>query len=214
VTQDTQTGYAVAHLDDIERSGQGEWIPIRRHFGIEAFGVNAWSNSGEGKQLVVDHDEKDLGHEELYVVVSGRALFTVGGEEIDAPAGTIVFVRDPETRREAKSLAADTTILTVGAKAGVAFTPSAWEENVVIFPLFSAGEYAEAKRRLEDAIPRYSGSTGLVYNLACAEARLGERDAAIGHLLEAVAKSPQFAEYAATDPDLESIRDDERFPKA
>jgi hypothetical protein len=215
VTQDTQVGYAVAHLDQIERAGAtGEWIPIRRHFGIEAFGVNAWSNSGEGEQLVTEHDEKQLGHEELYVVVSGRALFTVGGEEIDAPAGTIVFVRDPETRRAAKSMAADTTILTVGAKPGEAFTPSPWEENADIFPLFSQGEYGEAKRRLEAAVAKHPEAAGLIYNLACAEARLGETDAAIGHLLKACETSAQFAEYAQTDPDLESIREDERFPKA
>ena len=32
-------------------------------------------------------------------MMTGHAIFTVDGEEIDAPAGTIVFVRDPALLR-------------------------------------------------------------------------------------------------------------------
>jgi hypothetical protein len=67
------------------------------------------------------------GHEELYVVLRGRARFTVGGDELDAPAGTLVFVVDPQLTREAVATAPDTAVLTVGAARGVAFEPSPWE---------------------------------------------------------------------------------------
>lgn len=209
--------WATARLDEIERSGaRKEWIPIRRHFGIASFGVNAWSGA-EGEELVGEHDEVPSGHEELYVVVEGHATFVVDGEEVDAPAGTIVFVRDPATRRGARAAAGGATILTAGAKPGEAYRPMPWEINSEIFPLFDKGEYAEVKRQLEEAMPRYegSGSEGvLLYNLACAEARLGEKDAAIGHLTQAVGLEDRFAEYARDDEDLAEIRDDPRFPAA
>ena len=47
---------------------------------------------------------------------------------------------------------------------------------------------------------------------ACAEARLGEREPALAHLTEAVGIAPRFAELAAADDDLASLRDDPRFP--
>ena len=61
------------------------------------------------------------------MVVSGAARFTVDGEDVDAPAGTLVFVSDPELTREAVATAPDTTVLVVGAARGVAFEPSDWE---------------------------------------------------------------------------------------
>jgi hypothetical protein len=36
-----------------------------------------------------------------YVVLSGRARFTLDGVALDAPAGTLVFLPDPATRRHA-----------------------------------------------------------------------------------------------------------------
>jgi tetratricopeptide (TPR) repeat protein len=206
--------WTVARLEDIERSGtRSEWIPIRRHFGIQAFGVNAWAGD-EGDEIIGEHEESSIGHEELYVVVTGSARFAVGGDELDAPAGTIVFVRDPATKRGARATSAGTTILTAGGKPGEAFTVSPWEENADVFPLFAAGEYAEAKRRLQAALERRPDEPGFLYNLACAEARLGEHAAALEHLGRAVGRNESFAEYAQGDEDLESIRSDPAFPAA
>jgi tetratricopeptide (TPR) repeat protein len=206
------SGYASAHLSEID--GPGGWAPIRRHFDIQAFGVNAWRGAEAGASVVGEHDESTLGHEELYVVIEGRATFTVDGETIDAPTGTAVFVRDPATKRAAVAEEPGTTILTVGAKPGEAFTPSVWEENAEIVPLFEQEEYAEAKRRLLDAIERRGEAAGLLYNLACAESRLGEPEPAVAHLRQAVELDPRFAEYAQNDPDLEAIRGDAGFPEA
>jgi tetratricopeptide (TPR) repeat protein len=207
--------WATARLDEIGRSGaRSEWIPIRKHFGIASFGVNAWSGA-EGEEVVGEHDEVPSGHEELYVVVDGHATFVVDGETVDAPTGTIVFVRDPATKRAARAAAGGATILSAGAKPGEAFRPMPWEINSEVFPLFDKGEYAEVKRLLEEAMPQYEGNNGvLLYNLACAEARLGEKDAALDHLAQAVALEDRFAEYARDDEDLAAIRDDPRFPAA
>jgi tetratricopeptide (TPR) repeat protein len=202
----TERPYDTARLDTIERSGRGGWVPIRRHFGITAFGVNAWSGD-DGAELVGEHDETTTDHEELYVVTAGHATFELDGQTVDAPPGTFVFVRDPATRRAARAAAAGTTILSVGAKPGEAYRSLPWEENADVLPLFDQGRYDEAKTRLVRALERHPDAAGLVYNLACAEARLGESEAARVHLDRAIELFPGFAELAQSDPDLESIRD-------
>ena len=206
--------FEIARLDQIERDPtRSEWIPIRRRFEIEAFGVNAWSAAGPEDDLIPEHEESSIGHEELYVVIDGHATLSVGGEEIDAPAGTMVFVRDPAVQRGARAKEGGATILTVGAKPGEAFRISPWEVNAEIFPLFDRGEYAEVKRRLEPVVEANPQSAGSVYNLACAEAMLGERDAALAHLARAIELHPPFAESAREDDDLASIREDPRFAR-
>jgi hypothetical protein len=110
----------------------GEFHLIRRHFDVRAFGVNA-ATGNAGDELIEEHHEADdeknetNGHEELFAVMTGRALFTVDGEQIDAPAGTIVFVRDPALLRAARATADDTTIFMVGGPAGVPYAISRWE---------------------------------------------------------------------------------------
>ena len=122
---------------DILRLGEMEtipiagvrWKPVRRTLGIEAFGVNAYA-ADRGEQVVEEHDERGSGaggHEELYVVVAGRATFTVAGDEIDAGPGTLVFVRDPSARRVAVAVEDGTTVLVVGGTPGAAYQPSPWE---------------------------------------------------------------------------------------
>jgi tetratricopeptide (TPR) repeat protein len=205
--------FEIARLDEIERPDtRGEWIPIRRALGISAFGVNAWSGE-EGAEIIGEHEEISTGHEELYLVVAGHATFTVDGEEVDGPAGTILFVRDPSVKRAARVKSGRTTILTAGGKPGEAFRVQPWEVNSEIFPLFERGEYAEAKRRLEAAVAEFPDAGGPLYNLACAEARLGETEAALEHLIRAVELNPEFRQPAGEDEDLESIRGDPRFPR-
>jgi hypothetical protein len=203
------TQFETAQIDDLTRDGG--WAPLRRHFGVTAFGINAWTAAEAGGTLVGEHDETRSGHEELYIVLAGRATFTVAGETLEAVPGTVVFVRDPATKRTAVADEAGTTILSVGGAPGEAYRLRAWEPNLEIFPLFGRGEVAEAKRRLEEELGRYEGNEVLIYNLACAEARLGETDAAFEHLREAVAERESFAELARGDEDLASLRGDARF---
>ena len=130
-------GYVTTHLDAVEpivfdADDEPDWKPLRNDLGVGAFGVNAWVAPAAGDQAIERHDEAPEdggtnGHEELYVVVSGAARFTVDGEDVDAPAGTLVFVSDPKLTREAVATAPDTTVLVVGAARGVAFEPSDWE---------------------------------------------------------------------------------------
>ncbi len=84
----------VAHLEEIEGHTVGKdgllWKPLRHTLGVEAFGINAYTAEQAGDEVVEHHDETKLGHQEIYIVVSGHATFHVNDEEIDAPAGTCV----------------------------------------------------------------------------------------------------------------------------
>src|SRR5712691_6369614 len=96
------TGYVIAHVDEIEEANDGRcpWRPVRHHFGITAFGVNAWTARDAGDRIINEHDESDESHEELYLVLRGRAVFELDGDRVGAPAGTLVFAR-PGVKRTA-----------------------------------------------------------------------------------------------------------------
>ena len=204
------SGWAVGTLDEL--TGAGGWAPVRRHFDVGAFGVNAWRGDEAGAVVIPEHHERETGHEELYVVVVGSATFTVDGETVAAPTGTAVFVRDPAVQRAAVADEPGTTLLTVGAKRGEAFEPSPWEDNYDAILLFNEGDWEGGRQRLLGALERRPGFPAYLYNLACAEARLGEADAAIEHLLVATEAEPRFRDAAQTDEDLASLRADARFP--
>lgn len=205
----TTTQFETAQIDDLTRDGG--WAPLRRHFDVRAFGINAWTAAEAGKPVIGEHDEERSGQEELYLVLTGKATFTVDGVDVEAAPGTVVFVRDPAAKRAAIADEPETTILAVGGTPGEEYRLRAWEANAEIFPLFSSGEIEEAKRRLEEEIGRYEGNELLVYNLACAEVRLGESDSALEHLREAIAERSSFAAVARKDDDFESLRGDPRF---
>src|SRR6185436_14951913 len=97
------TRYAVARLEEIEEidDGREPFRPVRHHFGITSFGINAFIAAQAGDRILNEHDESDPdGHEELYLVTRGRAVFELDGDRVDAPAGTFVFV-PPGVKRTA-----------------------------------------------------------------------------------------------------------------
>lgn len=200
-------GYRTASIGDLLRTDG--WAPIRRSLGIRSFGTNAWTAAEVGADIIEEHVE--LTHEELYVVVEGHARFTVDGTEIDGPPGTLLLVSDPGLWRSAVALAPNTVVLTIGGEPGAAFEPSSWETNRDVLPLFREARYEEAKAVLAAALAEYSDPSGLLYNLACADAQLGNHDEALGHLRRAIAMRPELAALATEDSDLMLLRDDPRF---
>jgi hypothetical protein len=129
-------GFRTLQLDDVESLHDDDtgvdWLPLRHRLGVGAFGINAW-RADAGGEVIERHVETDEGatpgHEEVYVVLAGRAGFTVGGEDIPAPPGTVVFVEDPALERAAVAEAPGTLVLTVGAARGHPFEVSAWERR-------------------------------------------------------------------------------------
>jgi tetratricopeptide (TPR) repeat protein len=216
----TERGVRAVKLEDVQSFADGErpiWRQIRSELGVEAFGINAWEAVAAGQNLIGEHDEVSGGaggHQELYLVLRGKATFTVDGESIDAPAMTFVFVADPESKRGAVAEDEGTIVLVVGAKAGVPFEISPWERNSAALRYWTTEEWDKAIALLSEQVEAQPESGGPMYNLACAEARDGRKDAALEHLSRAVELEPRFRELAQGDSDFESIRDDPRFPLA
>ena len=205
----------IVHLDELDALEMQDgfvWRPVRRHFGIRAFGTNVYTPGASG-QVVEEHTEQRLEHQEIYLVLRGRLRFTVDGDEHELGPGQLVFVRDPSVRRGAVALTDDAAVLAVGGKPGVPHEVSAWEYEFVAFPHLRAGRYDEAERLLREALEAKPGNGSTLYNLACAEALGGKPDEAIEHLAAAVAAEPRLLELAQTDEDFASIRDDARFPR-
>jgi hypothetical protein len=131
----SDAGYQVIRIDDIpapdeeKAPGGADWRAVRIHFGISSFGVNAYSQPEAGKPVIGEHGEIDTRHEELYYVARGHATFTIEGEEIDAPEGTLVYVPDPGAMRSAVAQVAGTTVVCVGGTPGRAFSVSDWERK-------------------------------------------------------------------------------------
>jgi hypothetical protein len=199
--------WQVVTLDEAEhRRG---WIPLRELLGVRAFGVNAWSVENAGDPVIPAHDERQTGHEELYVVVRGHATFRVAGEEIDAPPGTIVFVRDPSAERGAVATSAETIVLSAGAEPGTVFSPSPWEWNARAMQTYQTGDYERALAGFEAGHELFPDDPTLLYNMACMEALLGRRDDSIAHLRAAFELGAQSDPLA--DEDLASLRDDSEF---
>ena len=130
--QTSANGYTRVELADLPTLGglgDAAWAPVRHALNIGAFGVNAFTAAHSGGVVIEEHDEANSGHEELYVVLGGHAEFTLDGDKVDAPAGTLVLVRDPAINREARACQPGTTILAVGGTPGQAFEPQEWERR-------------------------------------------------------------------------------------
>jgi quercetin dioxygenase-like cupin family protein len=202
--------YSVTNFAELESFPVGKhgliWHPIRSRLGIRPFGMNSYTSAEVGGEIVEEHSEETYGHEEVYIVVSGRATFTLNGEEVDAPAGTIVHLPDPSVQRSAVAVEPETRVLAVGGKPGEAYLPSAWE----LFFRASSLPAEEALRLVEDS-EGYNmvDAAGYQYNLACYRALAGKREEAVEAFRKAHELDPErVGRYAADDRDLDSIRDE------
>ena len=92
----------------------GRWQQLNERLGVRAFGVNAVAMD-PGDEFDIEHDEAADGHQEMYVVVSGRAGFRIGGEELEAGPGDVVAVPDPAETRDYWALEPGTRMVCIGA---------------------------------------------------------------------------------------------------
>ena len=202
----------VARLDEIERRGTD--IPVREHFGIRAFGVNAYT-PGEDGTLIGEHTETGSGQEELYLVLDGNATFEIDGETFDAPVGTFVSVR-PESKRKATG---DGTVLAIGAKPGEAYQALDWGDSWLFHQesvsAYGEQRYADALDAVRRGLEQFPDHPGLNFNYACFSSLAGEvDDETFSHLRRSVELFEPFRRQARTDDDLAAVRDDPRFEQA
>ena len=213
--------FEAVHLNELERIPVGDqgltWRPVRRHLQIEAFGVNAYTADAAGAEVVEHHDETGSGagrHEELYFVVRGHACFSLDEEELDAPAGTFVFVRERSVRRGAVAEEPGTTVLAIGGVPGTPFEVSPWEYYFAAIPAYEAKDYARALEIVAPGLERYPDNPSILYAVACYHSLAGNRGAAIERLRAAVKRDPRLAAEAREDRDFDPIRDDPEFASA
>jgi mannose-6-phosphate isomerase-like protein (cupin superfamily) len=204
--------WRAAHIDEVARfSDTPEWVPLRRELGVTGFGINAYVGREVGGELVEPHDETSPGsgrHEEIYLVLSGHALFLVDGQEVDAPEGTFVFV-PPGVSRLATTLVDPTTVVVLGGRPGAALPVSSFEYWYVAEGPYQRGEYEEAYELASEGLKDYPEHPHLNYQLACYSALAGETDRAIEHLRIA-ARHERVRSWIADDNDLASVLDDPR----
>jgi len=207
----------MVRIDEVEniRVGELTWLPLRRELGSTAFGVNGYAAAEPGDELIEPHDETTggaAGHEELYIVTSGRARFVKGDEEIDAPAGTLVLV-PVGVHRSAVAAEPGTVVLVIGGPAGAAGPRSAFEYWYAAQPAYDAGDYARAVEIASEGLDDWPDHPLLRYQLACYCSLAGRHDEAIEHLRVAFAgDDPRIEDWAAEDSDLDPIRDRSDYP--
>ena len=203
-------------VDDVEPipvvDGKLLWRPLRRTLDIGAFGMNAYVARNVGDDVVEEHTEQALGHEEVYVVLAGRATFTLDDEVVEAPSGTVVFVRDPSVRRQARAEEAGTAVLAVGGPRDDVYEPSPWEDSFFAERHRNAGDFVAYADELRAALERRPDHPATLYNTACAEALAGRVNEAVEHLRRAVELRHDLAERAWEDEDLRTLRDRPDWP--
>ena len=205
-------GYTILSLGEVDAAPHrgSNLIPVRHHLGFRPAGVNAWT-ADTGGQLIPPHSE-DGGNEELYVVVSGRATFTVGEEEADAPSGTLVFV-PPEAFRTAVAAEDRTIVFVVGGTVGRAFDSDGWDSFTLAEAYREAGRLDEGRAIMEQLLAEKPDHWAIHYNAGCFEAAAGDADAAFEHLRRAkeLDAEGRSAQYLREDSDLDALRHDPRF---
>ena len=203
----------MVQLDELERIDVAgvHWRPVRRALGVSAFGINAYS-ADAGEQLIEEHTEEGNGHEEIYLVVRGRALFTVAGEKQEALPGTLVYLADPAERRGAVALEDGTLAVAIGGAPGAAGPPSPWEFYFAAAPALKAQEPGRAYEVAAEGLEHHPDNASLHYNLACYASLAGLTDQALEHLRRAFEIDPHTREWAKDDADLDPLREDDRYP--
>jgi tetratricopeptide (TPR) repeat protein len=193
-----------------------QFQPVRHTLGVRAFGINGYSAHAAGDHLIEPHDETGPGsggQEELYFVVSGRAAFTVDGAEVDAPAGTLVFVPDVKSKRSAVAAEDATTVLVVGGPADRPLPVSPFEYWYRAQAPYLAGDLEQAAAIASEGLEQWPDHGQIHYQLACFHALAGQHEPALEHLARATESQPRTKAWAREDEDFDSIRDDPAFER-
>jgi tetratricopeptide (TPR) repeat protein len=202
-------GFRILSIFDEEavlvEDGRLQWLPVRRRLGIGAFGTNAFRAAHTGDTVVEDHVESP-GQEEMYVVVRGRAAFTVGENAFEAASGSVVFVPQPDMRRRAVALEDGTVVLAVGGWRDRPYHSLPWEPIYLAQESMRRGDWAAAAETLEREAGEHRETAIIQFRLACCHARLGRHALALEELRRAIEINPNMRRRAEEEADLVSLR--------
>jgi hypothetical protein len=197
-------GWTAARLDDVEalswQRTELTWRPLRGVLGTRIVGMAAFTADRAGQEVVEGHTESDggRGHEEVYVVLDGRATFTLDGAELDAPAGTFVRV-DPQVHRRAVAAEPGTTVLALGDAPGFVPSASEWIERA---RAHARTDPARARAIIDELRAMRPESPGVGIGEAILALLAGDRAAAAAAVTAVLAREPGLRDALATDPDL------------
>jgi hypothetical protein len=197
-------GWKAVALDDVEsvpwRGSELMWHPLRAALGARIIGMAAFTADRAGQEVVEGHTETEdgRGHEEVYVVLRGRATFTLDGEELDAPAGTFVLV-EPAVHRRAVAAEAGTAVLALGGAPD--FVPGAGEWIDRARP-YVRTDPARARAILDELRTARPASPGIAIGEALLALGQGDEAAARAWLDKVIAREPSWRGALVDDPDL------------
>jgi mannose-6-phosphate isomerase-like protein (cupin superfamily) len=204
-------GWQSVRLDEIEPipvvDSKLLWRPVRRTLDVGAFGINAYVAPSAGSDVVEEHAEQSLGHEELYLVLTGHATFELDDETLDAPAGTIVFIREPAVKRHARAEEPGTTVLAVGGPRGKAYEPSPWEHWFAAERHRASGDFDAMADEIAAGLEQYPDHPALLYYLSRAEVPAGRTDDALAHVSRALELRPEWSDHIRQDEELAPLHD-------
>jgi mannose-6-phosphate isomerase-like protein (cupin superfamily) len=199
-------GWQSVRLDEIEPipvvGGKLLWRPVRRTLDVGAFGINAYVAPAAGDDVVEEHTEQSLGHEEIYFVLTGHATFELDEETLDAPAGTVVFVRDPAVKRHARAEEPGTSVLAVGGPRDRAYEPSPWEHWFAAERHRASGDFDAMADEIAAGLDQYPDHPALLYYLSRAEVLAGRTDDALAHVSRALELRPEWSDHIRQDDEL------------
>jgi hypothetical protein len=204
------TGWKALALDEVEavpwRGTELVWRPVRKALGTRIVGMGGYTADRVGQVVIEGHTESEdgLGHEEVYVVLRGRATFTLDDHELEAPAGTMIVVADPGVYRRAIAAEEGTAVLALGGPPVFLPSDSEWIERA---RPYLRSDPERAIRILEDL--RAEKPEGPVAEVAAAFLALARGDGPAAHatLAQLLARRPDLRAVLADDADLEPLLD-------
>jgi mannose-6-phosphate isomerase-like protein (cupin superfamily) len=195
-------GWVAVHVDAVEaipwRGTELVWRPVRTALGTRIVGMSAYTAERVGQEVVEDHVEGRDGrdHDEVYVVLRGRATFRLDEESLDAPAGTFVSV-PASVRRQAVAAEPGTTVLALGGPSTFEPAGSDWIERA---RPHMRDRPVKARAILEELRAERPDSPGLLFGEALLHASQGDEVAARNSLRAAIDRAPVVRAHAQGEP--------------
>src|SRR3954452_2851445 len=203
-------GWKALALDEIEavpwRGTELVWRPVRGALGTRIVGMGGYTADRAGQVVIEGHTESEDGlhHEEVYVVLRGRATFTLDGAELDAPDGTFVAVTDPTVHRRAVAAQPGTAVRALGALRTFVPSDSEWIERARPHLRSDPDRAIAILEELQTVKP--DGPIAEVTAAFLAIAR-GAESAARAAVRGLIARRPDLVAVLADDEDLEALLD-------